>query len=328
MKVLIIGYGSIGKRHIDNLISLTNCKIIVCTKQKQDNYLKKRNCTVISSITNCIKEKPDIAFITNETKFHVNTAIKLAKFGIPLFIEKPLSNSMNRVNELESIVKENKIVTMVGCNFRFHPCIKRLKKLIASNKIGKIISVHSENGSFLPDWHPYENYSKGYAGRVDLGGGAALTNIHEIDYLYWLFGNVKEVYSIVRKISNLKIDADDFSLMLLQFKNKIIANIHLNFFENPPSRYCKIIGNNGIIFCNLLTNEIKIYSSKKKKWTKELKLKKYDHNDMYIEEIRHFLNCVRTKKMTINSISNSIHSLQIVLNAKKSSKLKKPITMK
>ena len=188
MKVLIIGYGSIGKRHIDNLISLTNCKIIVCTKQKQDNYLKKRNCTVISSITNCIKEKPDIVFITNETKFHVNTAIKLAKFGIPLFIEKPLSNSMNRVNELESIVKENKIVTMVGCNFRFHPCIKRLKKLISSNKIGKIISVHSENGSFLPDWHPYENYSKGYAGRVDLGGGAALTNIHEIDYLYWLFG--------------------------------------------------------------------------------------------------------------------------------------------
>ena len=242
MKVLIIGYGSIAKRHIDNLISLTNCQIVVCTKQKQDNFLKKRNCIVISSIIKCIKEKPDIAFITNETKFHVNTAIRLAKFGIPLFIEKPLSNSMNRVNELESIVKEKRIVTMVGCNLRFHPCIKRLKKLISSNKIGKIISVHSENGSFLPDWHPNENYTKGYAGRVDLGGGATLTNIHEIDYLYWLFGNVKEVYSIVRKLSNLQITADDFSLMLIQFKNKIIANIHLNFFEKPSSRYCKIIG--------------------------------------------------------------------------------------
>lgn len=227
-----------------------------------------------------------------------------------------------------SLVKEKRIVTMVGCNLRFHPCIKRLKKLISSNKIGKIISVHSENGSFLPDWHPNENYTKGYAGRVDLGGGATLTNIHEIDYLYWLFGNVKEVYSIVRKLSNLQITADDFSLMLIQFKNKIIANIHLNFFEKPSSRYCKIIGNNGIIFCNLITNEIKIYSCKKKKWSKELKLKKYDYNDMYVEEIRHFLNCVRTKKMTINSVSNSIHSLQIVLNAKKSSKLKKPIIMK
>jgi len=328
LKVLIIGYGSIAKRHIDNLISLTNCQIVVCTKQKQDNFLKKRNCTVINSIIKCIKEKPDIAFITNETKFHVNTAIRLAKFGIPLFIEKPLSNSMNRVNELESIVKEKRIVTMVGCNLRFHPCIKRLKKLISSNKIGEIISVHSENGSFLPDWHPYENYTKGYAGRVDLGGGVTLTNIHEIDYLYWLFGNVKEVYSIVRKLSNLQITADDFSLMLIQFKNKIIANIHLNFFEKPSSRYCKIIGNNGIIFCNLITNEIKIYSCKKKKWSKELKLKKYDYNDMYVEEIRHFLNCVRTKKMTINSVSNSIHSLQIALNAKKSSKLKKPIIMK
>ena len=328
MKVLIIGYGSIAKRHIDNLISLTNCQIVVCTKQKQDNFLKKRNCIVISSIIKCIKEKPDIAFITNETKFHVNTAIRLAKFGIPLFIEKPLSNSMNRVNELESIVKEKRIVTMVGCNLRFHPCIKRLKKLISSNKIGEIISVHSENGSFLPDWHPYENYTKGYAGRVDLGGGVTLTNIHEIDYLYWLFGNVKEVYSIVRKLSNLQITADDFSLMLIQFKNKIIANIHLNFFEKPSSRYCKIIGNNGIIFCNLITNEIKIYSCKKKKWSKELKLKKYDYNDMYVEEIRHFLNCVRTKKMTINSVSNSIHSLQVVLSAKKSSKLKKPIIMK
>ena len=80
MNVLIVGYGSIGKRHIENLSSIKNCRIIVCTKRKQDNFLKKRNCHVFNSINQCIQEKPDIALITNETSYHIDTAIKLANF--------------------------------------------------------------------------------------------------------------------------------------------------------------------------------------------------------------------------------------------------------
>ena len=328
MNVLIVGYGSIGKRHIENLSSIKNCRIIVCTKRKQDNFLKKRNCHVYNSINQCIQEKPDIALITNETSYHIDTAIKLANSGIPLFIEKPLSNSMKKINKLKSIVKKKKIITMVGCNFRFHPCIKELKKLISTNKIGRIVSIHAENCSYLPDWHPYEDYTKGYAAQTELGGGVSLTNIHEIDYLYWIFGNIKTVFSVTGKFSDLQITADDFSYLLLEFKNKIIADVHLNFFQKSPSRFCKIIGTDGIIYCDLLTNNIKIYNSKKKKWTEYLKLKNYNYNDMYAEELQHFINCIKTNKKTINSVNDSIHPLDVVINAKKSSKLKTPISLK
>jgi len=143
-----------------------------------------------------------------------------------------------------------------------------------------------------------------------------LTNIHEIDYLYWIFGNAQELYSISGKLSNLRISADDFSYIVLQFKNKIIADIHLDFFQNPPSRYCKISGTNGTIYCDLITNKIKIYYPKKKKWAVYLKLKNYNNNDMYIDEMRHFVNCVKMNQKTINSVSDSIHTLRISINAK------------
>lgn len=92
----------------------------------------------------------------------------------------------------------------MGCNLRFHDCIKKMKSLLEKETIGKIISVKVECGAYLPDWHPYEDYSKGYAARDDLGGGVVLTCIHELDYLYWFFGEIKEVFSITGKFSNLK----------------------------------------------------------------------------------------------------------------------------
>ena len=103
MKVLVIGYGSIGKRHVDNLLKYFNTEIIICTKRKDLKVNKK--CKVVKTIELGIKENPNVAFVTNVTSIHVNTAIKLAKAGIDIFIEKPLSNSMKDIHKLSKIVK-------------------------------------------------------------------------------------------------------------------------------------------------------------------------------------------------------------------------------
>ena len=165
-----------------------------------------------------------------------------------LFIEKPLSNSTENLNALLKLTQKNKLITQVGCNLRFHPCMKKIKNLISKNEIGRIISAEAYNGSFLPDWHPTEEYQNSYASNDILGGGVSLTCIHEVDYLYWFFGLVENVYSITGKFSDLLIKADDMSAILLQFKNKIIAEIHLDYFQRPSSRYCKIIGTKGTIY--------------------------------------------------------------------------------
>ena len=157
---------------------------MICTKRKDLKFLAK-NVRVFHSLEDALKEKPDIGFITNETSYHVETSIKLAKAGMDLFIEKPLSNSKSGIKTLDKIVKQKKLITLIGNQFRFHPCIKKIHQLVKQKKIGKIISVQVENGSYLPDWHPYEDHAISYASQKKLGGGVVLTQIHDIDYLYY-----------------------------------------------------------------------------------------------------------------------------------------------
>lgn len=319
LKAILVGFGSIGKRHYNNLMSLFNGKILVCTKQKTIKN-KTSNLEIFSSIDNCLKENPEIGFVTNVTNLHIDTATKLAKTGCHLFIEKPLSNSISGVQKLLDVVERKKLITLMGCNLRFHPCLLAVKKLLSEKKIGQVISVYAENGSYLPDWHPDEDYKKNYAARDEMGGGVVLTCIHEIDYLYWFFGDVDEVYSITGKFSNLGIDSDDLSAVIIKFKNNIIAELHLDYFQRPSSRYCKIIGTKGTIYWDFQTNLVKYYDVSKKKWITVIKLTKYDFNEMYVKEIKHFLNCVRKNQNTINDIHDGLKILKIAMAILKSSK--------
>ena len=322
-----MGYGSIGRRHIDNLSSISDLEIIVCTTHKTDKFLRENGCKVLNTMEKCINEKPQIALITNVTSHHIETAIKLANAGINLFIEKPLSDSLHGVNTLLKIVKERDLVTLMGCNLRFHPAIKKIKEIISKKHIGKVISVHVENGSFLPNWHPYEDYRDSYAAREDLGGGVVLTNIHEIDYLFWFFGKVKEVFSFTGKFSHLDLAADDLSAILLRFENDVIAEVHLDYFQRPDFRSCKIIGTKGTVHWDSETNVVKVYDVKKKKWIEVLKIKNYDINNTYVEEVLYFLNCIKRKEKTINSVNEGSRVLEIALAIKRASKIKKVVTL-
>ena len=326
LKSLIIGYGSIGKRHIKNLNSISNMELIIYTKQKIK--LKDKNYKVYNSMNKCLKEKPTIAIIANETSYHVEAAIKAASAGCHLFIEKPLSNSMKRVKVLQTLVKNKKLVTQIGCNLRFHKCIKKIKDLILKNEIGQIISARVECGTYLPDWHPYEDYRLSYASRKELGGGVILTCIHEIDYLYWFFGDAKEVFSMSGQLSNLDISVDDFASILIRFKNNVIADIHLDYFQRSDFRSCKLIGTNGIIFWDSDTNEVTVYKPKKKKWIKKIKIKNYDKNQEYVDEMKHFLKNIDKKSKSINDLNQGVKTLEIALDAIKSSKTKKLIKVR
>ena len=327
LKVLVIGYGSIGKRHIENLLSFSDLEILVCTKRKEDRFLRENKCKTFNSLEKCLKEKPDIALITNVTSLHVSTAIKLANAGINLLIEKSLSNSFYNVDKLIKIVKRKKIITLIGCQLRFHPCISKIKEIISRNEIGRVISVHVESGSYLPDWHPHEDYRDSYASRKDLGGGVVLTCIHEIDYLYWFFGDVKEVFSMTGKYSDLDLSVDDLSSILIKFKDNIIAEVHLDYFQRPDFRSCKIIGTGGTIYWDSEINTVKVYDIKKEKWIEKIKLSNYDKNVMYKEELSYFIKCVKKKENTINNVYDGLKTLQIALAVIKSAKLKRVVTL-
>ena len=319
--MLVIGYGSIGKRHVENLLKIPKTEVILFSKHKKS----VKNVLTFSSLQKCISKNPDVAIIANNTNSHIGIAMKLAKLGIDLFIEKPLSNSSKDIFSLNKIVKNKKIVTQIGCNLRFHKCIKKIKAVIDKEKIGRIISVKVESGSYLPEWHPYEDYKKSYASRKSLGGGVVLTCIHEIDYMYWLFGDIKEVFSLTGKFSDLQITAEDFSSTIIKFRNNIVGELHLDYFQRPGIRSCKIIGTKGTIYWDSVSNNVKLYDIKKEEWVKLYGIDKFDRNDMYKDELQYFLKCVSEKKNSFNSIKDGIKTLQIALAIKKSSQQKKVV---
>jgi len=327
LKALVVGYGSIGKRHIENLSKLKNMEIIVCTKRKSDKFLKQKKCKIYASINDCLKEKPTFGIITNETRFHIKSAIILAKSGIHILIEKPLSDTLQNTKKLLEIVKKKKLVVLIGCNLRFHPSLILMRDIISHGDLGKIISTRVENGSFLPDWHSDKNYRTNYAARNDLGGGVVLTCIHEIDYLYWFFGSVSDVFSVTGRYSDLNIRSEDLSAIILKFKNNIIAEAHLDYFQQPSARNCKIIGTKGTLVWDIKTNSVLLYDTKNKKWIQKLKISNFNLNKTYVQELTHFIECIKGKTKPINDLKDGIYSLKIALAIKKSSKLKKSISL-
>ena len=328
LKALIVGYGSIGKRHIQNLLNYSRIEIIVCSTRKQDSFLKKNHCLVIKSLKKCIKENPDFAIISNVSSSHVKTALELANAGIHLFIEKPLSDNETGIKKLQNIVKKKKLITLMGCHLRFHPCLIKIKEILEKKKIGRVLVVQAENSSFLPDWHPDQNYRQSYAAKKELGGGVLLTSIHELDYLYWLFGKVNNVFSITEKISDLQLSANDLSSILIKFKSGATGEIHLDFFQRLRIRECKIIGTKGIIHCDLNLNKVKLYNQTTKKYTVKLNLKKYNQNEAYNKELEHFISCIYNNERSINNLTEGTKVLKIALAAIKSSRNKKMVLIK
>ena len=156
-----------------------------------------------------------------------------------------------------------------------------------------------------------------------MGGGVVLTSIHELDYLYWIFGDIAEIFSITGKYSNLGIDAEDLSSILLKFKNNIVGEVHLDYFQKPSNRGCKIVGSKGTLTWNISKNNINFFNNKTGKWEKLFEIKNFDFNTTYIEEIKHFLHCSTNNKKTINDIEQGTQVLKIALKVLKSSRSKK-----
>ena len=188
--------------------------------------------------------------------------------------------------------------------------------------------VQVESGSLLSDWHPYEDYRKGYAAKEELGGGITTTMTHELDFLRWFFGDIKEIFSLNKKISDLEISADDISTMTMIFEKNIIGELHLDYFARPQFKSCKIKGSKGTIYWNSDLNEVKIYLNNKNKWKTIFRAKNFKRNDMFLDELNYFLKSVKLRKKTFNDISEGMKTLKVILSSKKSSSNKKMLKIK
>lgn len=311
MKILICGLGSIGKRHANNLLYLKKKDLIFFRERNfdlNDQKLKKKKS--FKSLTKALNENPDVAFICNTTSKHINTAIKCAKKGCHLFIEKPLSNNLKKLKILESIINKKKIKVMIGYNMRFHPLMIKIKKMLKNKELGSVYNIQTEWSEYLPDWHPWENYKYTYTAQKKMGGGCNLTLSHELDSMYWLFGKIKKVKNF--KINKyLRGDVDTSSDFLVEFNNDIIGYSHIDFLGKPHIRKMYISGTKKKVFFNYYKNQIKIVNR-----SGDIKLikVKFKKNDMYLDEIKYFLKCIKNNTNPSPSIEESKYILKKFLS--------------
>jgi len=326
MKILVIGTGSIGQRHARNLLNLYNDVDLIAFRS--GNIERKPGVSVreYHSLDQALEERPIAAIISNPTSLHIPMALKVAEAGVNLFIEKPVSNNLVGIERLQRIVEEKNLTVMVGYCLRFHPLLKKIKATIMKGELGKVWFARIQAGQYLPDWHPEEDYRRGYSAKEHLGGGVVLDLSHEIDYIQWLLGDVTDITARVEKISDLEIETDDYAEILLTFDGNIMAEVHLDYLQRFPTRTGMIVGEEGILFFDISNNRYQL----------ELPLKHrrveisepYDVNQMYKDEMKHFIECVVKKTASIVGLEEGIKSLKIALAAKESSIKGKRISLK
>jgi len=311
-KILIIGFGSIGKRHYRNLLEIGYNKISIFDPDDKafENF---KNVKRIDNLKIEVVKNYYIALICSPNNLHIKHALICARAGCHLFIEKPLSNNFKGINSLLKICRENKLITMIGCNIRFHPCLNYIKKYLRENKLGRIYSIKHEFGYYLPYWRPGQNYSKNYAAKKSTGGGIILDDIHEFDLLFWLnnFNKVVDHKLIFNKVSSLKIQTEDQAVGTFLFKNKVIGLVLCNYLEQNYNRKCKIVGEKGSLDWDFGENIVWLRAKNGNK--KLFESNKYNLNSMYINEIRYFFNCLNKKQPTFNDIKTAFEILKYCL---------------
>jgi predicted dehydrogenase len=335
MRFLVVGLGGIGQRHVRNLRTLVGPDTEVLAYRVRgdsptltdsldveggSSVEEKYGLKVFADLDAALGEGPDAVLVCNPSSLHMPVALQAARAGCALFIEKPLSHTAEGTGELVRLVEADRLVGLVGYQMRFHPCLQRTHALLAAGAIGWVVAVRIEVGEYLPGWHTYEDYRQMYASRADLGGGVVLSQIHELDYVYWLFGMPTRVFALGGHLTRLEVDVEDTASILLECSvggRAIPVHVHQDYIQRPPSRTFEVIGDAGKILVDLRQLTVTVFDGDGN-LTESSSFPAFHRNQLFLEEMMHFLACVEGRETPRVSVRDGARSLMIALAAKRS----------
>jgi len=340
MKFLIAGLGSIGRRHLRNLIALGEKDIILLRTHKAtlpDDELE--GYPVETDLQETLKKhKPDAVIVANPTSMHLDVAIPAAEAGCAILLEKPISDSLDRVEELQKAAQKSGSKILVGFQFRYHPTLNKARKLIQSNALGKILTVHAHWGEYLPQWHPWEDYRQSYAARADLGGGVIVTLTHPLDYLRFLLGDVESLWSFNGHISPLEVDVEDVAEIGLKFKSGAVGAVHVNYVQRPPRHTLEIVGTNGTLQWNNADGILHFskapapfgsFSDNPPAPVIETfsPPEGFERNQLFVAQTLHFIETARGESEPVCTLEDGVMALRLALGAKESASTGNPVKL-
>ena len=313
-RILISGLGSIGRRHLKNLVQLGQEDIVLHRSGR--STLPADELAQFESESDLARAlerwQPDAVLVTNPTALHLEVAIPAAQAGCHLFIEKPVSHSTLRIDDLEAAVESGGGQVLIGYHFRFSPGLRAIKEWIHDGAVGRPLSARVYLGEHLPDWHPWEDYRASYSARSDLGGGVVRNLSHPFDYLRWLLGEISEVQALTANSGSLGISVEDTASILMGLEQGLVANVQLDYLRRPPAHSLEIIGTEGAMQWNGLSGHARWYDPKDDQWNELPPPAGFERNAMFMDEMRHFLALIAGEEEPACGLTDGIRVMEIV----------------
>jgi predicted dehydrogenase len=300
-KILFFGLGSIGSRHASLLQENFDVELTAYRTGSSGNTL---NIPEFNTLEDAFNFAPDIAFITNPTNLHIDTAIECAKRSINLFIEKPLSNTTDGVSELVGLIKENRLVNHVAFCMRFHPVIKYLKSEIDMTEAFYARTICS---SYFPAWRPNQDYRKSYSADRKRGGGVINELVHELDYNEYLFGELQSMTVNTGQISPLEISAEDFAEFDLIHSGDKKGHISLDYFSHKRDRTIKIYFPDKMIEADVINQTVSTYQNHEC-----VDVVNIDDENMYLNQLNAFFNSFEGNGEDLCSVEESTNIVTLI----------------
>lgn len=287
-KALVVGSGSIARRHLANFRRLLPDAEVGCVSASGRTLADGETVatTQLPSLAAAVAWAPGLAVVASPAPLHLDHACLLLDAGIPVLIEKPLSDSLNRVRDAAPLLARHRDRIEVAYNLRFLSSARRMKALIDEGRVGRILGLRIEVGQYLPDWRPQADYRRQVSANRSLGGGVLLELSHELDYLTWLFGRFDRVFCIAANSGQLEVDVEDHADILLS-RDGLAAQVHMDFLQRRASRSCKVIGATGTLHWDLIANRIVLDGPAGEEVL--FSNPAVDRNDMYVEQLRGFI---------------------------------------
>lgn len=313
MRALVLGLGSIGMRHARNLRTLGVTSIVGMdpTPDRRARFEGEGLGAAVADLEAGLAAAPGLAVVASPNVFHMPQAVACARAGVPMLIEKPLASARDGVAELEAAVLDRGLFVHVGSNWKFHPAFTAMKRVVDDGTIGRIVGAQVLAGQWLPDWHPWEDFRRGYSARRDLGGGVVFDS-HELDYLTWLLGPAEAVAGFASRTGALEIETEDVAGACLRFPGGAVATLQLDYLQRDPRRRYHLTGVEGTAEWDLQSGAVRIYRAADRR-TEAVDCRTEDLNAMYVDQMRHVLDGARSGVQPVTPLSHAVRVLDLQL---------------
>jgi predicted dehydrogenase len=322
MKILLVGLGSIGQRHARNLRTLLGDEVeLLAYRVRGRKTLYTVGLEVVpggdverdlrirpyGDLDEALAQGPDAVFVTNPNSLHLPVALAAARAGCHLFVDKPLADRLEGLAELGELVEQKELVCLVGYQLRFHPGFRRVQELLGSGVVGRPVQARLAMGEHLPGSHRYDDPREFHDFRRDFGGGVLMSQIHEFDCAYALFGLPERVYA---RLAGLDLDVEGTASVLLRY-DSLPVHVQLDYVRRPAARVHEIVGEEATIVWDYFAGTLRVGDD-------VTSFDGFERNDMFLAELEHFLACLAGREERLVGVRDGEASLRIALAARRS----------